>query len=845
MKSTFTNMKKILTLLFLFPLFLFSQTQLTGIVIDSKTKKPLPFATVLTNTHFGTLADVDGKFEIKTKNPFQKITISYVGYHPTTIPISAKENFVKVRLKTSVESLQEILITAKENPALRIVRNAIANKSKNNIEKALNSFKFNSYNKLLITANPDSINGKIDSVFTLKKGVKKFTKIDSSNYEFKKSILKQHLFISEKISEFQFKKGKKRRETILASRMAGLKQPLYELLAVSIQDFSFYNESYTVLGTKYINPLAKNALKHYRYKILDTVNNAKGQAFLIYYKPKVKTATIGIEGVLYLDTQTFAITKAIAELKGTINVKATQNFTYIKEAAIWFPKNKNILIKRGKNKGKMNLFGGLVKVSTGRDTKNDSLVHTRKKDPSNVLYFISKHNHSNIEINKIVNVKSSSANIEFSDNVHKKPENFWNKYRTEKISSRGKRTYVFLDSIVAKEGVEKKIDLARNLLKGFYPTKYILLDIGKIANFNAYEGLRIGFGGVTNSNFSNTYKINSYIAYGTKDSNFKYRLGVSKRVHKNSNSWLGFNYTNEIKEAASLDFINKNTSFLLNNPRNFNLSKFYNYKTSNLFLLHDLQPNLESKLLLSAGKHTPLFNYQYVGENKNLNAYHLTTATLALQYNPNSEYMNAPVGKLTIKNNYPQFTLQVAKSFDNILNGDFNFTQVNFRTLYKVKQLQRVSTSFMLEGGIVFGNAPISHLYNASPNHSLKNPWIKRLTFAGKNSFETMEFNEFISDKYAALHIKHYFKPFKIGKSFRPRISLISRVAFGTIKNPQYHQNISFKNLSKGYFESGMAIKNIYKGFGLKTFYRYGKYQHSAWSNNLAIKLSYSLQFGF
>ena len=202
-------MKKILTLLFLFPLFLFSQTQLTGIVIDSKTKKPLPFATVLTNTHFGTLADVDGKFEIKTKNPFQKITISYVGYHPTTIPISAKENFVKVRLKTSVESLQEILITAKENPALRIVRNAIANKSKNNIEKALNSFKFNSYNKLLITANPDSINGKIDSVFTLKKGVKKFTKIDSSNYEFKKSILKQHLFISEKISEFQFKKGKK------------------------------------------------------------------------------------------------------------------------------------------------------------------------------------------------------------------------------------------------------------------------------------------------------------------------------------------------------------------------------------------------------------------------------------------------------------------------------------------------------------------------------------------------------------------------------------------------------------------------------------------------------------
>ena len=128
-------MNKTLILLLFYCSCLFGQTQIQGIVIDKKTKKPLPFASVTTNTNAGSLTDIDGKFSIKTKSEFNSITVSYIGYETVKAPISLNDNYITVHLKTSVESLNEVLITAKENPALQIIRNAIANKKRNNIER--------------------------------------------------------------------------------------------------------------------------------------------------------------------------------------------------------------------------------------------------------------------------------------------------------------------------------------------------------------------------------------------------------------------------------------------------------------------------------------------------------------------------------------------------------------------------------------------------------------------------------------------------------------------------------------------------------------------------------------
>jgi hypothetical protein len=60
-------------------------------------------------------------------------------------------------------------------------------------------------------------------VFIEKSIGKTFSKIDSSDYKFKEIISKQHLFQTEKVSQYQEMKLK---ETILGTKMAGFKQPV-------------------------------------------------------------------------------------------------------------------------------------------------------------------------------------------------------------------------------------------------------------------------------------------------------------------------------------------------------------------------------------------------------------------------------------------------------------------------------------------------------------------------------------------------------------------------------------------------------------------------------------------
>ncbi len=839
-------MKKQLLFFLFFPFLCFSQYQVSGILTDDKTNEPLPFANVLIDEYTGTVTNIDGEFTLKSSQNITTIYISYIGYESQTITLSKNNSFLKIALTQNVESLSEVIVTSTENPALRIIRNAIENKRKNNIESALNTFQFNSYNKLLISANPDSISGELDSVFKLKKdGTKHFITIDSSNYEFKKQIDRSHIYMTEKISKYTFELGKKKKETILASRMAGLKQPLYEFLAITIQDFDFYDNSYTIVGTKYVNPIANNALKQYDYQILDTVKNSQGNSFMIYFKPKKKEDIIGLQGVLYIDDKSFALTSAIAELRGVIDIKATQSYKYIPENNIWFPIETHITIKKGKNGEAISLFGGAVSFSQGETKRDSTIIRSKRKGPEDVSYFSSKSTNFDIEINKNITVKKAANTIEILDDAYKKDEDFWNQYRTDSITKRGKETYVVMDSIFEEEGAEKKLNLARGLLNGYFPTKYINLDLGKIISYNNYEGFRVGFGGITNTNFSNKYRLESYVAFGTKDTDFKYKIGGSARLNRATNTWIGINYTDDLKESAAMNFISERNSFFGLNTRNLNLSDFFNYKTTNILFEHDILSNLETKLQLSAGNYKPTFNYTYISIDKLLQDYNLTTATIGIQYNPNSEYMNSPLGKMKIKDAYPQFLFQITKSFENVFESDFDFTRISLQTKYNIKHLRGSTTKLFFQGGIVFGQTPISHLFNHSPNYSYSNPWISRVTFGGNNSFETMGYNEFISDKFTMLQAKHEFKRFKISKRMYPKLSLVTRAAVGYLENPINHNGITIKTMEKGYFESGFELNSLFKGLGFNAFYRYGAYQNPVWSDNLSVKLTYTLSFGF
>ncbi|PTT15436.1 hypothetical protein DBR27_03600, partial [Flavobacterium sp. HMWF030] len=192
-------MKLFCLLTLFFTLTIQAQFQINGIVTDSN-NKPLPFATITTSDNHNTITDVDGKFTLNYLVKANHFLVSYIGFQSRTIEILDQKKFYSISLSQKTDDLKEVIIS-NENPALTIIKKVIANKDKNNPQKKLSSFQYKSYNKLIVTANPDSIDGRIDSSAAYKDFDKKRINIDSSDYKFKEIISKQHLFQTEKISQ--------------------------------------------------------------------------------------------------------------------------------------------------------------------------------------------------------------------------------------------------------------------------------------------------------------------------------------------------------------------------------------------------------------------------------------------------------------------------------------------------------------------------------------------------------------------------------------------------------------------------------------------------------------------
>jgi len=146
-----------------------------------------------------------------------------------------------------------------------------------------------------------------------------------------------------------------------------------------------------------------------------------------------------------------------------------------------------------------------------------------------------------------------------------------------------------------------------------------------------------------------------------------------------------------------------------------------------------------------------------------------------------------------------------------------------------------------LSAGIANGDAPLTHLYHAYPNNIRKETILQRFSVAGINSFETMYFNEFFSDRYTTLVFKHYMEPFHVSKRFNPQMVLISRFAIGNMNNINRHQNIDFQMLKHGYTETGFEINKLLFGFGLSATYRYGAYHLSREEDNIALKFTFNI----
>lgn len=829
---------KHLFLFFFFTLSLQAQFRIAGIIKENNSNKALPFATITTNNGINSITDVDGKFNINSSKPISFFYISYIGFTKIKIDVQKNNQFFNLKLTQTTDNLNEVVI-ATENAALSIIKKTIALKDYNNPQKRLHSFAFKNYNKLIVSANPDSISGKIDSVFIRKYKQGALYKIDSTNYKFKSTVSKRHLFQTEKVSQYQFSDNKLK-ETILGTKMAGLKQPLYEIIAFNLQSFSIYDPKYELFETKYNSPIADNAIKEYNYKLLDTVAINGRSSYMIYFKNKKQSKAKGLEGILYIDKDNYAISKAIMRIRGLLNISGNHEFQYFPEDNIWFPVHKTFQITKGHNDDDINIFGGTIQF----DGDMEQNLRTRKKQPSDYIYLRSESHIFDIEKNSLP-IENLSFTVEIEKDAFNKDESFWESYRKDNFDIRSKKTYTELDSIAIRKKIANRVRFGKKIINGYLPIGFFDMDLRKIFSYNNYEGFRLGLGGVTNERLSKNFRIEGYYAYGTKDGIFKGSIGTAARISQQANSWLGISYTDDVREIASTSFTIEKKPFKIYDPRPINISTFYNYVSWKSYFETNQIPKTESIWEISHNDIQPKFDYAFNKNDKLYTKYTMTTAMVSLQWSPFSDFMQTPTGQVEIEKRFPKFTIQYTQSLGRLWDNDFDFSKFDFKTEYEKKYLNGQKTSLLFQAGYVLGDIPLTHLYNSSPNNITKETIIQRITFGGKNSFETMYFNEFFSNKYAFFQFKHAFNRVTLFKKIKPSLVLVSRMAWGNLDHPEEHAGINFKTLNNGYFESGIELNQIFNGLGLTTFFRYGPNQLPKFEDNIAIKLSYVLNLGF
>ena len=256
--------------------------QVTGVVIDSKTRKPLEFVNVYYDGRgYGEQSDENGQFVIKEDSTWHELTVSTMGYERQVVKLGAfgKNKNLKIRLTPEGSNLQEVTVTTKRtrysrknNPAVELMRKVIAHKKSNDLH-AKDFFTFTTYEKMTF-----SVNEVTDKIFEMD---------EAKAWAFLKNHVERHpktgtlilpLTVDEQLSHTFYRRSpKSEKELIKAKSSRGINELintgdiLTTILKDCFTDVNIYDEECRLLQFHIKSPIANSAISFYRYYIQDTL----------------------------------------------------------------------------------------------------------------------------------------------------------------------------------------------------------------------------------------------------------------------------------------------------------------------------------------------------------------------------------------------------------------------------------------------------------------------------------------------------------------------------------------------------------------------------------------------
>lgn len=775
-------------------------TKVSGKVNDALTGEPIPFANVaFKGTTTGTITDINGNFVLETEKASDSLSASYVGYTPVTLKISkGKAQTVTFLLKVSKVELKEVVIKAGENPANILLRKVIDHKDEND-KKHLDYYSYESYNKLEFDLTD------IPQNFKDKKLIKPFAFIfdnmDSSVTNGKPFL---PFFITETLSDIYFKNNpKSTREVIKASKISGLEnESVTQFLGDMYQNIDIYDNYVDIFGKSFVSPISNVGMVYYKYYLTDSAFLDNQWCYKLKFKPRRKQELTFV-GECWVHDTTFAIRKIDMRVVDDANINFVEDLAVVKEYSRvenkqWMLEKEMLVVDFAARKDGLGFIGR--KTTSYKDfTINQSLSDT-------IFAGTEK-----------IKVLESSAALD---------DAFWRQARHDSLSDREKQIYHMVDTIKTLPAFKTYVDIITLFFTGHY-------EIGKIEigpyfttySFNTVEGNRFRLGGRTSPKFSNRLRLEGYVAYGTKDEEFKYMGGFRYFLKTKPREAVGARYKNDVVQLGQSEnaFQDDNilSSLFRRNPAD-KLTQLESYKVyyeKEWLSGYSHRLSFEHGILIPLGK----LDYSYYNNNERTrvrNSINTSEISLFMRFAYREKFVEGKTGRISLGSDYPVTQVLYTAGMKGVLESDFSYHKI----VGKVDDIVKVPpfgyTYYAIEAGKTWGAVPYPLLNVHQGNESY---------FYDYSSFNLMNYYEFISDQYASLFVVHHFEGFFLDKiplmrKLKWREVASMRGVYGSLSDENKLLLVNpnaFSSLSKKpYVELGFGVENIFKILRFDFMYR-------------------------
>ncbi|MCU0460992.1 MAG: DUF5686 and carboxypeptidase regulatory-like domain-containing protein [Bacteroidales bacterium] len=790
-------------------------TEIKGIVTDELTGDPIHFVSVyLKGKGIGTLTDEKGRYLIETNTQASTIVFSFVGYNTESRSISpGREQTINISLSLASIALNEVVVKAEKkayrnrnNPAVSLINNVIAHKDENSPD-IYDFLEYKKYEKIQFAIS--NISEKLKSKSSSGKFEFIFRNIDTTR-RIGNNILP--IFIKESISDHYFRKEPEAsKDIIIAEKTVNLdeyidKKGVTNYLNYLYQDVNIYDAEIFFLTTKFLSPIARTAPAFYRFYIIDTLPLNELKCVRLFFEPRNKSDFL-FHGNIYVTLDSsYAVRRIDMGINKGINLDWIQDIIITQDFDT-FGHDAWLLSKE-----EISVDVGIAKSTTG--------VYGQR-----TTYF------KNYKINEPVSelFLKGAEKTEKPDPASSIPD-YWNSNRFVPLTKQEMDIYSTIDSLKNLPAFRRRMDFALFLTSGYLKAgKFELGPSNSFYSYNRIEGQRFRVGARTSTLLSKKITLDGYTAFGVNDKRFKYGAGVTysftpRSIYEFPVKSIKVSYMKDIRiPGQELLFLTPDNLFF-SLKRGVN-DKFLLNRTFKIEHLNEFKNHFSYQTGYSFTRQSPegnlYFNTDNYGPGPGETGYiDISEFFVNFRYAPDETFYEGKVWRSVYPGKKPIYQLKIAGG-STVLFNDYDYLklQLNVTRRYIVSIIGYTDITF--EAGKIFGKVPYPLLYAHRANQTYSYQ---------KQSYNLMNFLEFVSDRYVSLNADYCFNGFIFNKiplikKLKLREWVTFKVLYGgllTSNDPDYHDDLfrfpldsygvplTYTLEKKPYIEASIGVANIF-----------------------------------